>query len=394
MPSKSAAFAIAAPTIFDGEQFLHEHCVIVRGALIENILPLAECPAGLEIQQLTQGTLAPGFIDLQVNGGGDVMLHNAPCVETVETMQLAHRSLGTTSMLPTVLSDTAEIQQAAADAVAQARQRGNPGIAGIHIEGPFFNALKHGAHRQERIRSPLVQDIDWLCSLQTLPVMLTLAPEQVPAEYLERLASNNIMLCAGHTNASYEEIVAAELRGLQGVTHLFNAMSPLTSRQPGAVGAALDIDNLWAGIIADGHHVHPAAIRLAQSAKPRGKLVLVSDAMATVGGQKSSFELYGDTISERDGRLVNASGVLAGSAIGMIDAVRYCHQQAGIALEECLRMASLYPAVILNREHELGRIAAGHRADLLHFDYSFSVRSTWLAGLHMTHKPETVSAAY
>ena len=390
MPSTSDAYAIVAPTIFDGERLLQEHCVVVRGAIIEQLLPVAECPAGLQTLQLQQGTLAPGFIDLQVNGGGDVMLHNAPSVETVETMQVAHRALGTTSMLPTVLSDTAEIQQAAVDAVGRACQLGNPGIAGINIEGPFFNPQKHGAHLQERIRSPFPLDIDWLCALQSFPVLVTLAPEQVPGEYLERLASSNIMLCAGHTNASYEEVAAAAQCGLQGVTHLFNAMSPLSSRQPGAVGAALDIDALWAGIIADGHHVHPAAIRLAQSAKPAGKLVLVSDAMATVGGHKNSFELYGETISECDGRLVNASGALAGSAIGMIDAVRYCHQEAGISIEECLRMASLYPAAILNRENELGRIAAGHRADLVHFDYNFSVRSTWLAGLHMNHNPATV----
>jgi len=389
MSNNSDAFAIAAPTIFDGERFLRDHCVILRGTSIEQILPLAECPAGLVVEQLHEGTLAPGFIDLQVNGGGDVMLHNAPCLETVEQMQLAHRALGTTSMLPTVLSDTAAIQRAAADAVVEARQRGNHGIAGIHIEGPYFNMAKRGAHHQDRIRSPQPRDIDWLCALQALPVIVTLAPEQVSVEYIEQLASNGILVCAGHTSASYEEIAAAAQRGLQGVTHLFNAMSPLTSRQPGAVGAALDIDDLWAGIIADGHHVHPAAIRLALAAKPEGKLVLVSDAMATVGGQQTSFELYGETISERDGRLINAQGALAGSAIGMIDAVRYCHREAGIALEECLRMASLYPATILKRESELGRIAAGHRADLVHFDYNLSVCGTWLAGQYMAHKQET-----
>ena len=386
MSNNSDAFAIAAPTIFDGEQFLHDHCVILRGTAIEQILPQAECPAGLVVEPLHEGTLAPGFIDLQVNGGGDVMLHNAPCLETVEQMQLAHRALGTTSMLPTVLSDSAEIQQAAADAVGEARQRGNHGIAGIHIEGPYFNAAKRGAHHQDHIRSPQPQDIDWLCTLRPLPVIVTLAPEQVSVEHIGQLASSGILVCAGHTSASYEEIAAAAQFGLQGVTHLFNAMSPLTSRQPGAVGAALDIDDLWAGIIADGHHVHPAAIRLAQSAKPEGKLLLVSDAMATVGGHNSSFELYGETISERDGRLVNAQGALAGSAIGMIDAVRYCHQEAGIALEECLRMASLYPATVLKREHELGRIAAGHRADLVHFDYNLSVRGTWLAGHYIAHQ--------
>lgn len=394
MSNNGDAIAIAAPTLFDGEQFLQDHCVILRGGSIEQVLPRAECPAGLVVEQLDEGTLAPGFIDLQVNGGGDVMLHNAPCLETVQTIQLAHRALGTTSIMPTVLSDTAEIQQAAVNAVAQARQQGNAGIAGIHIEGPYFSVAKHGAHQEDRIRSPQPADIAWLCALQPLPVMVTLAPEVVPAEYIEQLAASGILVCAGHTSASYADIASAAQRGLQGVTHLFNAMSPLTSRQPGAVGAALDMDDLWAGIIADGHHVHPASIRLAQAAKPRGRLVLVSDAMATVGGRQDSFELYGETIFEQDGRLVNAAGALAGSAIGMIDAVRYCHREVGIALAECLRMASLYPADILNRASTLGRIAAGHRADLVHFDYNLSVRGTWLAGQYMAHGQEDAALDY
>ena len=385
MSSHSGASAIASTRIFDGEQFLHEHCVILRGAAIEQILPLADCPAGLHIEHLPEGTLAPGFVDLQVNGGGDVLLHNAPSKASVQKMQLAHRTRGTTSLLPTVLSDTAQVQQAAAQAIKEALEDGNPGIAGLHLEGPFFSAEKRGAHHRDRIRSLQPADLEFLCELQSFPVMITLAPEQVEHTQLEQLVRSGLMVCAGHTNASYEEIATAAEHGLQGVTHLYNAMSPMTSRQPGTVGAALDIDTLWAGIIADGHHVHPAAIRLALAAKPAGKLVLVSDAMATVGGQNTQFELYGECIREQDGRLVNDQGALAGSAIGMIDAVRYCHREVGIALDECLRMASLYPANILHREDELGRIAAGYRADLVQFDYNFCVQSTWLAGHRMTH---------
>jgi N-acetylglucosamine-6-phosphate deacetylase len=176
---------------------------------------------------------------------------------------------------------------------------------------------------------------------------------------------------------------------LQGVTHLFNAMSPLTSREPGTVGAALDDDSLWAGIIADGHHVHPASIRLAHKAKPPGKLVLVTDAMATVGGDSPVFEIYGEEIRESGGRLVNADGVLAGSAIGMIDAVCYTHRTVGLPLEECLRMASLYPAAVLKLDDSLGRIASGYRADLVHFNENFTVYNTWLAGQRQSHIPST-----
>ena len=385
MPTSATLFAITAPTLFDGEQFLSDHCVIVRGDTVEQILPAGDCPAGLDTLALAQGTLAPGLIDLQVNGGGGLMLNNTPDSDTVNAMLAAHRSRGTTAMLPTLMSDTREVQQAAADAVRAARAGGNPGILGIHIEGPFFDTNRRGAHDIDMIRPPQAQDIDWLCSLQDLTVMLTLAPEHTQPGQIEQLARSGIHVCAGHTNASYQQIMDAAAQGVVGVTHLFNAMSPFTSREPGAVGAALDNDGLWAGIIADGHHVHPAAIRLAYAAKPGGKLVLVTDAMATVGSDTPAFEIYGEKIHERDGRLVNAAGVLAGSAIGMIDAVRYANLTVGLPLAECLRMASLYPAAILNREDSLGRIASGHRADLVHFDEDFVVRHTWLAGERQAH---------
>lgn len=381
----NTALAIKAPTVFDGERFLREHCVVVRGTAIEQVLPNADCPTGLDTVVLDEGILAPGLIDLQVNGGGDLMFNNAPGRATVDTMHAAHRALGTTSMLPTLLSDTREVQQAAVEAVRAARAGGNPGIIGIHIEGPFFEPARRGAHSAAMIRPPNAQDIDWLCALQDLAVIVTLAPEHAQTGQIERLARSGVCVCAGHTNASYQQIMDAAGQGLQGITHLFNAMSPLTARAPGVVGAALDDDRLWAGIIADGHHVHAAAIRLAQAAKPAGKLVLVSDAMATVGGDKASFELYNETIREHHGRLVNTDGVLAGSAIGMIDAVHYCHRSVGIALQECLRMASLYPAAILNLDDSLGRICGGHRADLVHFDEDFTVHNTWLAGQQLTH---------
>ena len=266
-------------------------------------------------------------------------------------------------MLPTVVSDTPAVQQAAVDAIRQARADDLHGM----------------------IRPPQAQDIQWLCALQDLRVIVTLAPEHTQPGQIEQLVEAGILVCAGHTNATYQQVQQATRQGLHGITHLFNAMSPLTSREPGAVGAALDDDNLWAGIIADGHHVHPASIRLALSAKPAGKLVLVSDAMATVGGKSRSFAIYGEQIHESEGRLVNAKGVLAGSAIGMIDAVRYTHQTVGLPLAECLRMASLYPATILKLEASLGRLTSGYQADLVHFDQDFTVRNTWVAGQRAAH---------
>lgn len=215
--------------------------------------------------------------------------------------------------------------------------------------------------------------------------MVTLAPEQVGTGVIARLSASGILVCAGHTNASFEQIGEAMDHGLQGITHLFNAMSPLASRAPGTVGAALVDDRLWVGIIADGQHVHPAGIRLAQRSKPAGRLVLVTDAMATVGGRADTFELYGEQVRRVGNRLVNSAGTLAGSDIGMIDAVRYSASVVGLPLAECLRMASLYPAAILQLDDRLGRIADGYRADLVHFDRHFTVTDTWLAGGRMRH---------
>ncbi len=380
MPDAPANFVVTTPSLFDGRELLAQHCVVIGDGRVTAVLPAREAPAALPRLDLLEGILAPGLVDLQVNGGGGVMLNNAPTADTVDRICAAHHRYGTTTLLPTLLSDTPAVQRAAVAAVRTARARGNAAAAGIHLEGPFFTPERRGAHSADRLRAPDAADIDWLCSIGDFPVLVTLAPERVATEEIRRLADAGIRVCAGHTDATYGEVAAARQSGLQGVTHLFNAMSPLTARAPGAVGAALDDDGLWLGIIADGHHVHPACLRLAHRAKPPGRMILVSDAMATVGGDSDRFELYGETITARDGRLVNADGRLAGSAIALIDAVRFAVTGAGLPLEECLRMASLYPAAVLGLEREVGRIAPGYRADLVHFTDDFTVRNVWVAG--------------
>jgi N-acetylglucosamine-6-phosphate deacetylase len=386
MPDPGSRFAVSATTVFDGERFLSDHCVIVDDGTVTQVLPEKRCPAGVDRVMLAGGTLAPGFIDLQVNGGGDVLFNNQPTLETLATMQAAHRATGTTSMLPTLLSDTLHCRQQAVAAVRAARESGNPGILGIHLEGPWFAAERRGAHRADLLQQPTAADIDWLCSLAEPHLMVTLAPEQVGAGVIARLNADGILVCAGHTDAGFEQISEAADHGLQGITHLFNAMSPLTSRAPGTVGAALVDDRLWVGIIADGHHLHPANIRLAHRSKPAGRMVLVTDAMATVGGRADSFELYGEQVRRVGNRLIDSAGTLAGSDIGMIDAVRYTTSVVGLPLAECLRMASLYPAAILQLDDRLGRIAAGYRGDLVHFDQDFVVTDTWLAGRRTQHR--------
>ncbi len=381
----NSVFAIVGATIFDGENFLQDHCVVIKSGKIEDLVSCARLPRSIIKKNLAGGTLAPGFIDLQVNGGGGVMLNNAPNRQAVDTMVCAHRRSGTTGMLPTIISDSHEIQRACVEAVADALTAGNLGVLGVHTEGPFLAVEKRGTHKANKIRTLRPADIDWLCSLDLPSIIVTLAPETTLAGQIKQLNGAGIYVCAGHTNANYEQIQAAIAEGLRGFTHVFNAMSPLTSREPGTVGAAMDSDSCWIGIIADGHHVHPASIRIAHRSKPSGKTLLVSDAMATVGSTKSFIEIYGERIQESNGRLINADGALAGSAIGMIDGVRIATSTVKIPLDESLRMASLYPAEFLQRENEFGRIAAGHRADLVHFDNSFKVLNTWVAGQHSAH---------
>ena len=378
-------YAICAAAIFTGEKMLHDHAVVVEGQGIAGVIETAKLPAGIRRIKREGGILAPGFIDLQVNGGGGVLLNNVPQHTAIDTMTSAHRRYGTTAMMPTIVSDTPQRQRACLEAVQAAMSGGNQSVLGVHLEGPFIDPDKRGAHKAATIRQMKDSDMEWLCSLQLPSIIVTLAPEHMRAGQIRQLTDSGILVCAGHTNAHYEELSVAIGEGLRGFTHLYNAMRPQSGREPGVVGAALDSDSTWVGIIADGHHVHPANIRIVQKSKPQGKTLLVSDAMATVASSELFFEIYGEKIEEKEGRLVNSEGVLAGSAIGMIDAVRISTDLVGISLEESLRMASLYPAEFLKKSTSLGRIAEGFRADLVYFDHNYTVLDSWVAGQHETY---------
>jgi N-acetylglucosamine-6-phosphate deacetylase len=372
-------FALQAEQVFDGDQFLQDHVVVVENGVVSAVAARSELPADLKIEQLGAGVLAPGFIDWQVNGGGGVLFNNDTTVDGVQAILQGHYQGGTTALLPTLISDTTTVRERAVEAIRASIANGQPGLLGLHLEGPYFAPAKRGTHHEDFMASPTDAEIDWLITNADLPLLVTLAPEVVRSEQIQRLADADIIVCAGHTNADAETINRALASGLRGFTHLYNAMRPATGREPGVVGAALVDREAWCGIIADGHHVHPDMVRLAWLAKPAGKLCLVTDAMATVGSDDKSFELYGQTITECDGSLINSEGNLAGSAIAMIDAVRIAHQEVGLELGEVLRMASLYPAEFLRRPL-LGRIKSGFRADLVHFTSEFQVQQTWVAG--------------
>ncbi len=372
--------ALTGARLFDGERFLEDHALVLDGNRIQAVVPRHELAADMPREALPGGILAPGFVDLQVNGGGGVLFNNAPSVASLERMTRGHRTQGTTRLLPTTISDTEPNLEACISAVREARAL-NPGILGVHIEGPFFSHFRRGVHREEYLRPLRDRDVDYLIDVAAeLPVLLTLAPEMTTPGQIGRLVQAGIRVSAGHTNATQAQVAAAVSEGLSGFTHLFNAMRNMEGREPGVVGTALADRTTWAGIIVDGWHVHSESVRLAWQAKPHGHLYLVSDAMATVGSDVPGFDLYGERIQRVDGRLVNGEGKLAGSAIGLLEAVRNCVEQVGIPLEEALRMASLYPATYFGVADQLGRLQPGYQADLVHFSAEWEVSRTWVAG--------------
>ncbi len=347
-------------------------------ALVSDAAP--QLGSAAEEVDLGGGWLLPGFIDAQVNGGGGVLFNNTPDVESLRTLAAAHRRFGTTALLPTLISDDVQVMRTAIDATRQAIADGVPGVIGIHLEGPYIAPARKGTHDANKFRVPDADEIAMAASLDNGVTLLTLAPERVPLDSIRALVERGVIVAAGHTAATYEEARAGLEAGIRGFTHLYNAMSPLTGREPGAVGAALEDRGSWVGIIADGVHVHPASLRVALATKPQGKVMLVTDAMPPVGADSPSYELYGEVITAVDGVVRNAAGSLAGSALDMATAVRNAVDLLGQTLEEAARMASRYPAQFLNVDDRLGEIAEGYQADLVLLDDALQVRATWIAG--------------
>jgi len=355
--------------------------VLIDGARIAAVVTESDARVRMAQTHDLQGRmLAPGFIDCQVNGGGGVLFNDTPDVDTVRRIAAAHRRFGTTGLLPTLISDDRDVMRAALRAVAAAIAQRVPGVLGIHLEGPFLSPQRKGIHDAAKFRSADAADLDLLRAEDAGRILLTLAPEQVPASTLQQLAARGVVVAAGHTAATYAQTRAALDAGMRGFTHLYNAMSPLQGREPGVVGAALEDPASWCGVIVDGHHVHPGALRVALAAKPRGKVFLVTDAMPPVGSAQATFQLNGETITCRDGVCTNAAGTLAGSALDMITAVRNCVEMLHVPLEEALRMASAYPAAFLGLERSHGRIAPGYAADLVAITDDLSIAATWCAG--------------
>ena len=356
--------------------------VLISGSLIEALTDLEDSRCRDAVMVDLQGQLLlPGFIDVQVNGGGGVLFNDDPSLESLQAIGAAHRRFGTTGFMPTLISDDLDTIGQAIAAVQSALDSGFPGVLGIHIEGPFLNWARRGVHDPKHLRLLETGLVSLLCRLRSGRTLLTLAPEMTTTDMIAALAKAGVLISAGHSNATYAETTAAIAHGVRGFTHLFNAMARLEPRQPGIVGAALYDTGTWCGIIVDGHHVDPVMLKLALRCKRHDRFMLITDAMPPVGSSLSSFVLQGKTISVADGVCSDASGTLAGTALDMATAVRNAVSLLDLDITEAARMASEYPAEFLGLGSELGRIAPGYRANLTLLNDDLKVQRTWIEGV-------------
>ena len=379
--------AITGSKLFNGLDFIEHKALLIDGQNIAGIVNEDDIPTDFKVQKLDGGILSPGFIDLQVNGGGGKLFNNSPDNESLNTIISAHQYFGTTSIMPTVISDSLNILQKCTDTISN-EIKNNHSLLGIHIEGPFFNVKYRGVHQKQYINTINASYLSLFEKLDKFPVMLTLAPECISIKQLKHLKSLGFKILAGHTDASYDQLEEAIKYGLDGFTHLFNAMGQISAREPGVVGSALDFDKTSASIIVDLHHVHPSLINLSFKLKPKGRLFFVSDSMATINHGEPSFELYDEVVSESKGRIINSEGKLAGSSITQIDAIKNAYQKCNIPLASAISMATLYPAEYLGVAEHIGQLKKGYRANLAHFDSNFHVQNVWLAGKQIKEDPQ------
>lgn len=378
--------AVAASRVFDGAQLHDNSALVIDGTRIAAVVARGEIPATMSRHELPDGAwLAPGLIDIQVNGGGDVLFNDNPTPEGVRTIVAAHRKLGTTALLPTLISDSFETMRSAVTAV-ETLIEAEPGVLGIHLEGPFLSRDRAGVHNKAVLRRPKADDFALITAPRRGVTLVTLAPEQVPEDFVGKLTAASVRVALGHSMATYAEAKAAMSQGLSGFTHLFNAMRPLDSREPGPIAAALESPDAWYGLIVDGIHVAPATLRLAL--RGVGRPILVSDAMPPVGGAACSFRLYGETITVQNGRCARADGTLAGAFLDMASAVRNCVRLCDVPLSDALRFATKNPAEFLGLGDKVGRLSPGLRADLIALDPStMEVLDCWAAGAHVGAEP-------
>lgn len=376
-------YALTQCRIYTGHDILDNHAVIVADGLIQQVCPESDLPADIEIKHLQGAMLAPGFIDVQLNGCGGVQFNDsldAISIDTLEIMQRANEKSGCTSYLPTLITSSDEMIKYAIDVMRKYLLTHSNQALGLHIEGPYINPIKKGTHNPDLIRKPDPAMIDYFCANADVITKVTLAPEQVESHYIRQLVSAGIVVSAGHSNATYEQARKGFAAGISFATHLYNAMPYITGREPGLMGAIFDTPEVYTGIIADGHHVAWPSIRNAKHSKG-DKLVLVTDATAPAGANIDHFIFAGKPVYYRNGMCVDENGTLSGSALTMIEAVANSVQFVGISLDEAIRMATLYPSRALGVSQHLGSIEAGKVANLTAFTHDFNVTHTCTNGV-------------
>lgn len=365
--------------LFDGQQFLKRVLISVEAERITAISSdISSVPAEAK---LLSGVLVPGFVDIQVNGGGGVQFNEAPTVATLRKIALAHLALGTTALLPTLITDSYEVMQQGADAIAAYRaEYGEGSIVGVHFEGPHLSLAKKGMHSAGCIRPLTAQERAVFCRKDLGQVLLTVAPETVATADIAELSAAGVIISLGHSNATAEQCLAAFAAGARSATHLYNAMSQLTGRSPGLVGAALDSEQVYCGLIVDHHHVHPLNSRLAIKVKGEQRLMLITDAMAPVGSDIDHFFYQGVKVYRQQNRLTLDDGTIAGSVLSMIEAVQNTHRDLGFSLAQSLNMASLTPAAFLHLADQFGQLKPGCLANMLLLNDALAIEQCWLRG--------------
>jgi len=379
----SAKSAYLGCDIFDGHTIHKGMAVLVEGEQVRDLVDEQKIPADFEAIPLPQGLLVPGFVDLQVNGGGGILLNQQPDLGAIETICQAHRAFGTTSLLPTLITDAPEVMKRAVEAGIEAAAKAVPGFLGLHLEGPHLSTAKKGAHSADLIRPMTDRDVTLLCEakMQLPNLLVTLAPETVSDDHIAALSGAGIVVSLGHTQTTSRRAKEAFEAGARCATHLYNAMSGLTHREPGLVGAVLNTPNIFAGLIADGHHIAVDALNVALRAKHEStRFFLVTDAMSATGTDATEFELNGRRVLRRNGRLTLEDGTLAGADLDMMSAIHFLCENIEQPFQEILRMAALYPAMCLGQEGRVGVLSSGSRADMVHLDTDKSITDVWVAG--------------
>lgn len=373
-------FALKVARLFDGTSMQEDMAVLIEGDRIVEVLPAGKLSMNIAVDDLGEGLLAPGFIDVQLNGGGGAFMNDNPTRETVKKIADSHRRFGTTGLLPTVITDDPQITEMAVAAVQSAIDDKVTGVLGIHLEGPFLDPSRKGAHPANFIRTINNADVKRIVAIECGVVMMTLAPNKVPAVVIQELSRHGILVSLGHAEATSREVRLALDSGARAFTHIYNAMSQLKGREPGMVGVGLSDAESFCGVIVDGLHVDDIALKILFATKPPSRVMLITDAMPPAAGGPESFSLQGRVARRIGQSLELEDGTLAGSIVTMDEAVRRS-VQLGVKIEDALRMASAVPAEFLRKSDELGHIKAGFKASLVHLTDDLRAKKTWIDGL-------------